>query len=357
MALFKDILHSDESLFKNELALDYSFLPKILPHREKQQRYIAATIKPLLSEKNGKNLFIFGAPGIGKTAAMRFVLNEVEEETDDVVPVYINCWQKNSTFKILTGVCEQLGYRLTHNKRTEELFAVVKNILNKKAAVFAFDEVDKLEEIDFLYDILEEIYKKSILLITNDKEWLINLDDRVKSRLLPETLEFKPYNMEETKDVLKQRMNYAFVPGVWDANSFELIVKKTAEAQDIRLGLHLMREAGNIAEDKSNRKITLEHAQAAITKIDQFTIKKSTDLTEDERSILDMVKKNSEKKIGDLYLIYKEAGGNLVYKSFQRKIEKLEKNKFVSVKKTSGGPDGNTSIVKYSTETKKLTEF
>ena len=83
MALFKDILHSDESLFKNELALDYSFLPKILPHREAQQRYIATTIKPLLTGKNGKNLFIYGAPGIGKTAAMRFVLNEVEEETEE----------------------------------------------------------------------------------------------------------------------------------------------------------------------------------------------------------------------------------------------------------------------------------
>ena len=195
------------------------------------------------------------------------------------------------------------------------------------------------------------------MLVTNDKAWLDDLDDRVKSRLFPETLEFKPYNLEETKDVLKQRVQYAFAPNVWEDDAFELIVKKTAEAQDIRLGLHLMREAGNIAEDKSSRKITLEHCDEAIKKINQFTIKKSTDLTEDEQAILNMIKKNSDKKIGDLYNIYKERGGNLVYKSFQRKIEKLEKNKFISVKKTSGGTEGNTSIVKYSTETKKLTEF
>jgi len=352
MALFKDMLSSDESLFKNELALDYSFLPKILPHREQQQRYIATCIKPLINEKNGKNLFIYGAPGIGKTAAMRFVLNELEEETEDVIPIYINCWQKNTTFKIVVDMCEQLGYKLTHNKRTEELFQVVKNILNKKAAVFAFDEVDKLEEIDFLYSILEDIYKKSIY-----KGWLEDLDDRVKSRALPEILEFKPYNLEETRDVLKQRVQYAFVPNVWNDDAFELIVKKTFEVEDIRIGLHLMRESGNIAEEKSSRKITLEHAKEAITKIDQFTIKKSSDLTDDEQKILDMIKKNSDKKIGDLYNIYKEQSGNLVYKSFQRKIEKLEKNKFVSVKKTSGGPDGNTSIVKYANITKKLTEF
>ncbi|MBU0471713.1 MAG: AAA family ATPase, partial [Nanoarchaeota archaeon] len=314
-------------------------------------------IKPLLSGKNGKNIFIYGAPGIGKTAAMRFVVNELEEETDEVVPIYINCWQKNTTFKIVADICEQLGYRLTHNKRTEELFQVVKNMLNKKSAVFAFDEVDKLEEVDFLYAILEEIYKKSILLITNEKDWLDGLDDRIKSRLLPETLDFKPYNLEETRDVLKQRQGYAFVPDVWDDDAFELIVKKTAEAQDIRLGLHLMRESGNIAEDNSSRKITADNVTDAIKKIDQFIIKKSDDLTEDEQNVLSIIKNNSEKKIGDLYIIYKEQGGELVYKSFQRKIDRLEKNKFVSVKKITGGPDGNTSIVKYATETKKLTEF
>ena len=350
-------MHSDESLFKNELALDYSFLPKILPHREQQQRYIATCVKPLMDGKNGKNLFIYGAPGIGKTAAMRFVLNELEEETEDVVPIYINCWQKNTTFKIIVGICEQLGYKLTHNKRTEELFEIVKNMLNKKSAVFTFDEVDKLEDFDFLYSILEEIYKKSVFLVTNYSDWLEDLDDRLKSRLMAEVLEFKPYSLAETKDVLMQRAEYAFAPGVFDNGAFELIVKKTAEAEDMRVGLHLLRESGNIAENKASRKITLEHAKEAVAKIGQFTIKSSADLTDDERSILDIVKKHSEKKIGELYNIYKEQGGELVYKSFQRKIEKLEKNKFVSVKKTAGGPDGNTSIVKYATETKKLTEF
>ncbi|MBW2976606.1 AAA family ATPase [Candidatus Woesearchaeota archaeon] len=357
MALFKDMLRSDESLFRNEIALDYSFLPKILPHREQQQRHIAACIKPLLAGKNGKNLFIFGDPGIGKTAAMRFVLKELEEETEEVVPIYINCWQKNTTFKIVVDICEQVGYRLTHNKRTEELFDIVKSILNKKAAVFAFDEVDKLEDLDFLYSILEEIYKKSVFLVTNYNDWLENLDDRLKSRLMAEVLEFKPYNLEETGDVLKQRMEYAFVPDVWDDDAFELIVKKAAEAQDIRAGLHLMREAGNIAESKSARKIALDNAQDAIKKISEFTTKKSSELNEGEQSILEMIRKNSEKKIGDLYEIYKSQGGNLVYKSFQRKIDKLEKNRFITVKKLSGGKDGSTSIIKYATETKKLTEF
>jgi len=357
MVLFKEMLGANESLFKNELALDYSFLPKILPHREQQQRYAASCIKPLLMGKNGKNLFIFGAPGIGKTVALKFVLRDLEEETEDVEPIFVNCWQKNTTFKVVVDICEQLGYKLTHNKRTEELFTIIKSILNKKAAVFVFDEVDKLEDLDFLYSILEDIYKKSIFLITNYSEWFEELDERVKSRMMSDSLEFKPYNLSETRDILMQRTEYAFVPNVWDTAAFDLIVKNTADVQDIRTGLYLMRESANIAEDKSSRKITLQHAEDALKKVDKFIIKKSTDLTDDEQTILNLIKKNSDKKIGDLYNIYKEAGGKLVYKSFQRKIDKLHKNKFVSVKKTSGGKEGNTTIIKYASPTKKLTEF
>ena len=267
MGLFNDILHSDETLFKNELALDYEYLPKILPYREEQQRYIAACIKPLLMEKNGKNVFIFGAPGIGKTAATRFVLRDLEKDTDEVIPIYINCWQKNTTFKIILEICDILGYKLTHNKRTDELFKIIKGILNKKAVVFAFDEVDKLEDTDFLYMISEEIYKKTILIITNYKDWLINLDERLRSRMMAELLEFKPYNIDETRGILKQRAGYALMPGVLGEAALEAITKKAADLKDMRYGLNLMRMAANEAEGKSSRKITPEHIDIALSRI------------------------------------------------------------------------------------------
>ncbi len=356
MSLFKDMLKSDETLFKNEIALDFDYLPKLIPYREQEQRNMAACIKPLLEERNGKNLFIFGAPGIGKTAAVRHVLKELEEENDDVIPIYINCWQKNTTFKILLEICEILGYKLTHNKRSDELFVIVKKLLNKKSVVFAFDEADKLEDLDFLYSILEEIYRKSVFLITNHHDFIGNLDTRIKSRLLPEMMEFRQYNLNETKGILKQSSVHSFYSNVFDEDAFEFVVKKTFDLKDIRSGLHLMRESASIAENKSLKKIKLEHAEEAAKKVDKFTIKKSTDLASDEKMILDIIKGNSNEKIGDLYKIYQEKGGSLVYKSFQRKIDKLCKNKFISTEKTAGGKEGNTTIIKYA-QTKKLTDF
>ena len=349
---------SSESLFKNEsdVPLDFSFIPKLVPYREKEQKAIAACIKPLFQEKTGRHIFVYGHPGIGKTVACRHLLREIHEETDDVVPIYINCWKHSTTFKIVLEICDLMDFKFVQNKKTEELFRWIKQNLNKKSAVFVLDEADKLEDLDFLYMILEEISRKAIVLIANYKDWVSDLDERIKSRLVPETTEFKPYSYEETKGILKQRMDYAFHPSVWDNAAFELIAKKAAEMQDIRTGLYLMKQSGLAAEDKSSRKISLEHAQQALEKIKDFSVKSPSELADDEKIILDLVKSNSGKKIGDFFKLYQQNGGKLVYKSFQRKIDRLQKNNFIIVEKTAGGEDGNTTIIKHNSE-KKLTDF
>ena len=95
----------------------------------------------------------------------------------------------------------------------------------------------------------------------------------------------------------------------------------------------------------------------AIQKLDEYHIKKSTDLEDETKNILDIIKKNNNKKIGTLFDLYLASGGSLSYKSFQRRIIKLEKDKFITVTKTMGGEEGNTSIIKLATPNKKLSDF
>ncbi|MEM4267761.1 MAG: AAA family ATPase [Candidatus Woesearchaeota archaeon] len=354
--IFKDMLKDSETLFRNELALDFTYQPKILKYRDREQRHIAMCIKPLFEKRNGKNLFIYGKPGIGKTLAVQHVLREIEENYDEPLAVYVNCWQKNTSYKIAVDICEILGYKFTQNKKTEELFKIIENIVNKKSAVFVFDEIDKAEELAFLYTLLERIYRKTIILITNPKDWLLDLEERIKSRLLMDVLEFRAYNAEETRGILEQRMEIAFVPGVFDRQSFETIVKKAVELQDIRSGLHIMRESAMIAESQSSKKISIEHVELAIKKLDTMTVKSSEDLEDDTRFMLEVIKDNTNKKIGELFRIYQERGGVSSYKTFQRKVKKLEDNGFIAVKKINGGAEGSTSIISYE-KTPKLTDF
>ena len=297
---YKDFLSGDETLFKEPIVLDYDYMPKLIPYRENEQREIALVIKPLLAMRNGKNIFIYGNPGIGKTLACKHVLNELEEQYD-IFCLYINCWKRNTSYKIALQLCEELEYPFVQNKKTDELFDVIKKEINKKSAVFVLDEVDKLEDVSFLYFLLEEIYRKSIILITNNKEWLVTLDSRIKSRLTPQILEFRNYNREETEGILRHRLKYAFKEGVFQEEAFELVVEKTFEKKDIRIGLYLMREAGNNAESRSSKKITIEDVEQAIRKLGDFSIKDKNELDNDSNMILQIIKNNSGKKIGELF--------------------------------------------------------
>jgi len=353
MGIYDDLLKHTETLFKNEYALDYAFLPKIIPYRENQQKYIASCIRPLLSEHNGRNVLVHGPPGVGKTAALRHLIKELEESdelSDQLSIIYVNCWHKNTTYKVALEICDSIGYAFVQNKNTEDLFKIVEQIINKKAAIFIFDEIDKAEDTDFLYILAENILKKSIFLITNYKSWMLELDDRIRSRLLLEQIEFPQYTKDEMIGILKQRIEYAFHENCVDDDALDMIATKASELKDIRMGLFLLRESTLIAEEKASKKVKLEHVEVAIKKIDQFTIKNTDDLDDEAKSILKVIKENSGKKIGDLFKVYEKAGGKSSYKTFQRKINKLDEGKFISLERTYAG--GNTTIVN-----KKLTEY
>jgi len=361
MDLFKDILKEGETLFKNSVALDFDYTPKKFMYREKEQGLMAACIKPLLQKKSGRNLIITGKPGIGKTLACKKVLEALEQEelpseAEEVSTFYINCWKRNTSYKIMLELCEKIGYKFTQSKNTEDLFNILKAALNKKNCVFVFDEIDKTEDFDFLYMILEEVYRKSIFLITNNREFGLNLDKRIKSRLIPEIINFQPYNLNEMDGILRQRMEYAFFDNVWQEDAFQELVKKTYVLGDVRPGLFLMKHSGEIAESSSSKKIVKEHVEKSLEKLDFFFIKSSDALEDENKFIFSLIKKENDIKIGELYDIYCSEGGKSSYKTFQRKIKELKENKFIDVKKIDGGADGSTSIISRN-KTKKITDF
>jgi len=345
MSLFDDILKSDESIFKNPIALEFDYTPKEIPYRENEQHYIADCIKPLFMQRNGRNLLIFGGAGIGKSLAVKKIIEELSEKTDDIYPIYINCWQKNTSFKIMNEICKQIGYQFTHNKNTEELFEVAKKIINKSSAVFVFDEVDRCEDTDYLYYVLEEIYKKTILLVTNFKEWSINLDMRISSRLNLDILEFRKYTPSEVLGIIKRRIELAFNQGVWNDNAIKIVSEKTFLQEDIRYALFLLLQAGNIAEKRSSRIVEETDILTAIDLRKQFFLKPIDSLTDSDKKIMEIIKENTKIKIGDAYKLFSESGGQGTYKTFQRIIKKLEKDNFISTDKIAGGSEGKTTYL------------
>lgn len=346
--LFKNILRHDESLFSNEMALDYDYLPPIIKFRENEQQHIATCLKPLFQGRSGRNVLILGTPGIGKTAAVRTVLRDLENETDEIQTIYVNCWKKDSPFKIACDICEQIGYSWTHNKRIDELMKAAAQILNRSSAVFVFDEFDKLGDQGILYTLLEDIQRKAIILITNDMNFLAEIDNRVRSRLTPELLEFKPYKLEEVDGILKQRVEFAFVPNTVELDARKSLSDKTFELADLRSGLYLLREAGLSAETSGSRKVAQKHVDIALSKLADFKAKAVAFLDDEEKAILDLVKNNSGLSTKELFVYYQKADGKKSYRTFQRKVKDLAEANFISKKDIYKGADaGRTTIIDY----------
>jgi archaeal cell division control protein 6 len=357
MSLFKNMLRSGESLFRDTIVLDYDFQPKILKYRESEQKRFAIAIRPLLDGHTGRNLFVDGVPGIGKTTACKNVLRELEEETDQIYTFYVNCWKENTTYKVFAKICDELGFKFIQSKKTSELFDLIKGKINKQgaSAVFVFDEIDKLEDTDFLYTVLEDIYRKTIILITNYRDTFSTLDERIRSRLSPEFVTFRAYKESEIKGILLERQKYAFVQSCWDDDAFSDLSEKCTETGDVRIGLYLMRESGNIAEEKASRKITQIHVAQAIRKVDEFYIKPKEALGAEMLELLELIKSNSGKKIGELYQMFCDKGREMSYKSFQRRVAKLSEGKYINAEKKQD-KQGNTTLLHFNT-VKKLSEF
>jgi len=340
MAFFDDMLKGNESLFKDESVLDYDYLPKLLPYRENQQAYIADCIKPLAAARPGKSLLIRGAPGIGKTSCVKFVFRELEEATDDIRPIFINCWKKQTTSTILAEVATKLGAVAAQSKNNEELWEqIYKGLSRVKGIAIALDEIDKAKEYDFLYQIVENVKKFTLLMITNDMDFLANMDQRIRSRLVVEELEFPAYKRAEVSGILEERKKYAFVPSSWTKEAFDLVVDKCYSRGDMRVGLVIMREAGRLAEKEASRKITVGHVMKCKASILDV---QASNLDEREKKVLEVIRKNKGIESGKLAEKLKAADLDLPESTLRRILQKLDKAGYIFREQAQTDTGGNT---------------
>jgi len=357
MGVFDEVLSSSETIFSNANALDPDFVPKLLPHRENQQKHIATCIKPLFSQRNGRNLIVKGTSGIGKTASVRRVLIDLEEETEKIKPIYLNCWTKNTTYKIITEIAHQLGYKFTHNMSTDEINRKLEELFKvHEGVVFVFDEIDKVDDYDFLYFLLEVATKKAIVMITSDLGWSMELDPRIISRLIPDSITFETYNAEETSNILRERIKYAFYQGVWNENAFTSIASHAAKYKDIRVGIMLLKSAGDAAENASSKQVLITHVEQAITHTDEIKIKASSELTEEEKQILKLCQENTGALLSELCAIYQSGGGEKSDRTFRRKLARLASRELVDLQSIATSQGQGTRVI-YKGFAKTLDEF
>ena len=69
---------ADSKIFARRDVLSPHFLPKRLIGRAKEINLIEKALAPSLKGDRGRNLFVYGKTGTGKTSCTKFVLDEVK---------------------------------------------------------------------------------------------------------------------------------------------------------------------------------------------------------------------------------------------------------------------------------------
>jgi len=267
MGIFSELDRS--SVFKNEEVLSTEYMPRMLPHRENEIKQIAKNIQPAARGRKAQNTFLFGPPGIGKTAVVRHVFREFEEYSDRVRCIYINCWDFRTPTALLTELVIDLGLFVQRRGWSrDEIIGKLTEAINKRAKglVVCLDEVDQLD-LAALYDLLRiNQYVKApvgIVFISNNPYVFAKAEPRIRSSLGLDEIEFKPYNLSEMKDILKERAREAFRS--FDAAVVTLCANHAVnKGGDVRVGLQCLLKAGRLAERKNAKRVRVEHAKAVI---------------------------------------------------------------------------------------------
>ncbi|MFN3910209.1 MAG: Cdc6/Cdc18 family protein [Candidatus Anstonellaceae archaeon] len=279
---FDEILLSP-SVFLNRDVLSPHFVPDFLPYREKEIEKIMHAVAPALENQRPKNLFLYGKTGTGKTCTVKKVMNDFRQKSPAEQDIYINCRMYNSRYRVMQKIAKKFipeldksGFGISHfYEKLLEYIQTPYQDNKTKRIIAVLDEIDMVKDLDELMYTLtrmnDEISSGSISIIgiTNKLSFKDALDPRSKSSLCETEIIFTPYNNEQLREILSQRVKSGFVEGTVHESAVNLAAAIAAqETGDARYALKLLLKAGEIADEKKLFLVTDQEVEEARRNVD-----------------------------------------------------------------------------------------
>ena len=274
---------SDSSIFLDRSKLSPRYIPKELPHREREIEKIYHAFKDSLGDPDSFPLTIMqivGPAGIGKTSTVLstvrilndlFAKNRLKMKT-----AYVNLkLQGGNKYAIYRYILEKIAPELpAQGLSAEEMLRYLLRYLveNRIFAFIILDEIDYLIKITkdsgIIYDLtrLNEFdpetpcLVKGVIFISRSTEFYSKLDQAEISSLGRIPIKFPMYTLKQVGDILSKRCSEAFRPGVIGSDLIDKISEITISPDvkgDIRYSLELLLYAGNLAESDATNMVSL----------------------------------------------------------------------------------------------------
>jgi len=265
---------AESKIFGKREVLSPHFTPSKLLYRESEINNIEKALAPSLKGERGRNLFIYGKTGTGKTSCTKYVIEEVKNLPNTRAKLcYINCRIYNSRFRVLNKI---IGDHLpTYAKRgygAVDLYEKLTSWIEEdsKILVVVLDEIDLVKDLDDLVYTLTRINSDiraggvTIIGISNKVSFKDELDPRSLSTLYETELVFAPYYATELYAILKDRVTDGFKRGIVKDDVLHFVAALAAkEGGDARFSLKVLTKAGELAEEHDRDEVSMKEAQEA----------------------------------------------------------------------------------------------
>ena len=258
-----------KSVFKQAGSLDFAYIPDKLYGRDEVIESLIFNYRHILEETEqiSINCLLQGRGGIGKTLTARYfgkMFRNVALEKDvNLFVEYYNC----ITFRTKSKIIKELLAKYTHSSGRrpisddEALKIILTKLINENSyMLLMIDEVHLLKPIDLLELLsIAETFghhnaKLSTLLICRNPDWMRIENERILSKL-NQIIKLKPYNYEETFQILKYRAAIALKENVISDKILELVSQIANEHKNLLHGIDIFRKSGLMADKEGKDRI------------------------------------------------------------------------------------------------------
>jgi cell division control protein 6 len=269
-------------IFNNRDALEPSYIPHELPHRDVQIKDIAEKTACALFGDAPPSFLCYGQTGTGKTATIRYISQKLAQQNTEIKPwwIYINCNVVSTPYRILAHIYNTISREekipptgLPKDIIFKKLLGLLDSKVRNSVCFLVLDEIDILIEKkggnEILYDLTRlnenlDQCKTSLIGISNKLKFRKSLDPRILSSLGEEYIVFPSYDAGELRDILNRRAIIAFRENVLKEEIIPLCAALAAkEHGDARKALQLLRKAGELAERAQSKSVNSKYVERA----------------------------------------------------------------------------------------------
>ena len=244
--------------------LSGEYLPEKVVGREEQKRKLGMCLSPMKKGQAPLNAWLCGPAGTGKTALARSVVNEVCGDSAHRFGFYVNCWERRSLYSVVQAIAESMKLLRADAQDTNVKIERIRQVIKEGAVVVILDDIDRVapsERERIIYTLLG-LPCAGVVCVSNQKQTLLSLEERTRSRLSPMVIAFPRYTAKELEEILLGRAKKGLLANAWSRGVLRNIAE--AAAGDARAGLEALRHAAVAAESTGKKGIALSASTDAL---------------------------------------------------------------------------------------------